>query len=167
MELAVEVITIEAMIETSTETRWKGLGTLCNNIPIVIYSNNMASKSNYTISGRLLQPIVIMIHKNHMGKLTTMHIARDNNILADIASFPKKSRNMFLALISPWRLPNTLWILHLFPTNPIGKTEIITSNQKNIFEHQSKSACKTIRNTTMDSQRRDRNWNTWRKFNRE
>jgi hypothetical protein len=57
----------------------------------------MASKSTSPTAGRLLQGLAFMLYCHHAGRLTTVHVPGNNNIMANIASRPSKATALFRA----------------------------------------------------------------------
>ncbi len=73
------------------------LGTLCDNTPTVSWSEKMASKAKGPTAGCLLRGLAVMLHCNKAGRLTTVHVPRVDNVMADVASLPAKVQKMFCA----------------------------------------------------------------------
>ncbi len=97
LKLAVEIFAVGIVLETAPQAKHAPLGTLCDNTPTVSWIDRMASKSNSPTAGRLLQGLANMLFANHAGRLTTTHVRRVENIMADIASRPTKAQKLFCA----------------------------------------------------------------------
>ncbi len=55
----------------------------------------MASKAKCPTAGHLLWGLAVIVHCNKAGRLTTVHVKGDNNIMADVASCPAKAQKLF------------------------------------------------------------------------
>jgi hypothetical protein len=95
LELAAEVLAIGTLLEKVPFTKWEPIGTLCDNTPTVRWIDKMASKSLSPTAGRLLRGLAFMLHSYHAGRLTTVHVPGQDNIMADIASRPSKAHALF------------------------------------------------------------------------
>ena len=65
------MLEIRVIIDSNSKIRRKAMGTLCYNNPTSRWNNNMSSKINTPILGRLLKSISIVIHTNHIGPMAT------------------------------------------------------------------------------------------------
>jgi hypothetical protein len=100
LELAEEVRTYEVVLATAPEVKHIPLRTLCDNTPTVSWIDKMASKAKGPTAGRLLRGLAVMLHCcNRVGRLTTVHVKGDNNVMADVASCPAKAQKLFCASI--------------------------------------------------------------------
>ena len=95
LELAAEVLAIGILLAKAPFTKWEPLGTLCDNTPTVSWIEKMASKSLSPTAGRLLRGLAFMLHHYHAGRVTTVHVPGQDNIMADIASRPSKAHALF------------------------------------------------------------------------
>jgi hypothetical protein len=95
LELAAEVLAIGTLLAKAPVTKWEPIRTLCDNTPTVSWIEKMASKSLSPTAGRLLRGLAFMLHGYHAGRLTTVHVPGQDNIMADIASRPSKAHAMF------------------------------------------------------------------------
>jgi hypothetical protein len=95
LELAAEVLAIGTLLAKAPFTKWEPIGTLCDNTPTVSWIERMASKSLSPTAGRLLGGLAFMLHSYHAGRLTTVHVPGQDNIMADIASRPSKAHDLF------------------------------------------------------------------------
>ncbi len=55
----------------------------------------MASKSKSPTAGRLLRALAFMLYCAQAGRLTTVHVPGVENVMADIASHPSKTQQLF------------------------------------------------------------------------
>jgi hypothetical protein len=55
----------------------------------------MASKAMSPTAGRLLHGLAVMLYHAHAGRLTTVHVPGIENVMADIASCPSKTKKLF------------------------------------------------------------------------
>ena len=76
LKLAAEVLENGVIIGATTTIIRKDIGILCDRDAMVVYITKIFSNASSRIYGRLLQPIAIMINKNHMVPLTTTNIQR-------------------------------------------------------------------------------------------
>ena len=97
LKLAAEVLENGVIIGATPTIIRKYIGILCDKDAMVVYITKILSNSSPRIYGRLLQPIAIMMYKNHMGPLTTTNIQRENNLMYDITSLPKTSKQIFFS----------------------------------------------------------------------
>ena len=95
LELAAEVLAIGILLAKAPHTKWEPIGTLCDNTPTVSWIDKMASKSVSPTAGRLLRGLAFMLHSYHAGRITTVHVPGQENIMADIASRPSKAHALF------------------------------------------------------------------------
>ncbi len=94
LELAAEVLAVGVALEQRT-SKHTPLSTLCNNTPMVSWVDKMASKSKSPTAGCLLQGLAIMLYCAQAGRLTTVHVPGEENVMADIASRPSKAKQLF------------------------------------------------------------------------
>jgi hypothetical protein len=94
LELAAKVLAVGVALEQRT-TKHTPLGMLCDNTPMVSWVDKMASKSKSPTAGCLLQGLAIMLYCAQAGCLTTVHVPREENVMADIASHPSKAKQLF------------------------------------------------------------------------
>ncbi len=97
LELAAEVIGVGVLLAEATVISHEPLGMLCDNTPTVSWIEKMASKSSTPTAGRLLHGLAFMLYCHRVGRLTTIHVPRPQNIMADIASRPSKAQTFFCA----------------------------------------------------------------------
>jgi hypothetical protein len=97
LELAVEVMAIGVILEQAPHIKHVPLGTLCNDTPTVTWVEKMDSKSKTPTAGWLLRGLAFMLHCNHAGRLTTVHVPGTDNVMADIVSRPAKAQKLFHA----------------------------------------------------------------------
>jgi hypothetical protein len=98
LELAAEVLAVGVVLATAPEVKHIPLRILCDNTPTVSWINKMASKAKGPTARCLLQGLVFMLHCNRAGRLTTVHVKGDNNVMPDVASCPVKAQKLFCAL---------------------------------------------------------------------
>ena len=55
----------------------------------------MASKSKSPTAGRLLRGLAFMLYCYQAGRLTTVHVPGEENVMADIAPRPSKAKQLF------------------------------------------------------------------------
>jgi hypothetical protein len=99
LELAAEVLAIRVVLATAPEVKHIPLGTLCDNTPTVSWINKMASKAKGPTAGCLLRGLAVMLHCNKAGRLSTVHIKGDDNVMANVASCPAKAQKLFCTSI--------------------------------------------------------------------
>ncbi len=97
LELAAKVLAVGVVLATAPEVKHIPLGTLCDNTPTVSWIDKMASKAKGPTAGHLLRGLAIMLHCNKAGRLNTVHVKGDNNIMADVTSCPAKAQKLFCA----------------------------------------------------------------------
>ncbi len=97
LELAAEVFEVGIALEKAPQAKHTPLGTLCDNTPTVTLIDGMAFKSKSPTAGCLLRGLAIMLFAYHAGRLTTIHVPRVKNVMADIASRPTKAQKLFCA----------------------------------------------------------------------
>ena len=97
LELAAEVLAIGVILDKAPSIKHVPLGTLCDNTPTVSWVEKMASKAKTPTAGRLLRGLAFMLHCQHAGRLTTVHVPGTDNVMADIASRPSKALSLFHA----------------------------------------------------------------------
>ena len=97
LELAAEVLAIGVILDKAPCIKHVPLGTLCDNTPTVSWVEKMASKAKTPTAGRLLRGLAFMLHWQHAGRLTTVHVPGTDNVMADIASRPSKALALFHA----------------------------------------------------------------------
>jgi hypothetical protein len=97
LELAAEVLAVGVVFATAPEVKHIPLGMLCDNTPTVSWINKMASKAKGPMARRLLRDLAGMLHCNRAGRLTTVHVNGDNNVMAKVASHPAKAQKLFCA----------------------------------------------------------------------
>jgi hypothetical protein len=97
LELAAKVMAVGIALVVVPKVKHALLGTLCDNTPTVSWIEKMASKAKGTMAGRLLQGLAVMLHCNEAGQLTTVHMPRVENVMADVASRPAKALKMSCA----------------------------------------------------------------------
>jgi hypothetical protein len=95
LELAADVLAIGTLLAKAPFTKWEPIGTLCDNTPTVSWIEQMASKSLSPTAEWLLHGLAFMLHSYHAGRLTTVHVPGQDNIMADIASQPSKAHALF------------------------------------------------------------------------
>ena len=116
LELAAEVLAIGTLLAKAPVTKWEPIGTLCDNTPTVSWVDKMASKSLSPTAGRLLRGLAFMLHGYHAGRLTTVHVPGQDNIMADIASRPSKAHALFRCNTPTLTDPDFLTAFdHMFP----------------------------------------------------
>jgi hypothetical protein len=76
----------------------------------------MASKAKGPTTGRLLQGLVVMLHCDKAGGLTTVHVPGVDNVMADVASRLVKAQKMSCA---PTPLSDTDFCLLFDTTFPL------------------------------------------------
>ncbi len=94
LELAAEVLAVGIALAQRT-SKHTPLGMLCDNTPTVSWIDKMASKSKSPTAGRLLQGLAFMLYCSQAGRLTTVHVPGEENVMADIASRPSKAKQLF------------------------------------------------------------------------
>jgi hypothetical protein len=97
LELAAEIMAVGISLAVALKVKHAPLGTLCDNTPMVSWIDKMASKAKGPTAGCLLQGLVVMLHCNKAGRLTTVHVPSVNNVMANVASRPAKAQKMFRA----------------------------------------------------------------------
>jgi hypothetical protein len=95
LELAAELFAVGIILANAPQIKHATLGTLCDNSPTVSWINRMASKSKSAVAGSLLRGLSFMLYTHHAGRLTTVHVKGEENVMADIASRPTKARALF------------------------------------------------------------------------
>jgi hypothetical protein len=95
LELAAEVLAIGTLLARAPHTKWEPIRTLCDNTPTVSWIEKMASRSLSPTAGLLLRGLAFMLHGYHAGRVTTVHVPGQENIVANIASRPSKAHAMF------------------------------------------------------------------------
>ena len=91
LELAAEVLAIGVILDRAPCIKHAPLGTLCDNTPTVSWVEKMASKAKTPTVGWLLQGLAFMLHCQHAGQLTTVHVPGTDNVMVNIASRPSKA----------------------------------------------------------------------------
>ena len=97
LELAAEVLAVGVILDRGPCVKHAPIGTLCDNTPTVSWVEKMASKAKTPTAGRLLRGLAYMLHCQHAGRLTTVHVPGTDNVMADIASRPSKAMSIFRA----------------------------------------------------------------------
>ena len=97
LELAAEVLAVGVIMDRGPCIKHAPIGTLCDNTPTVSWVEKMASKAKTPTAGRLLRGLAFMLHCQHAGRLTTIHVPGTDNVMADIASRPSKALSVFRA----------------------------------------------------------------------
>jgi hypothetical protein len=97
LELEAEVMAVGIALAVAPTVKHVPLGTLWDNTPTVSWIEKMASKAKGPTAGRLLRGLAVMLHCNKAGRLTTVHMPRVDNVMADVASCPAKAQKMFRA----------------------------------------------------------------------
>ncbi len=100
LKLAAEVMAVGIALAVAPTVKHVLLGTLCDNTPTVSWIEKMASKAKGPMAGRLLRGLVVMLHCNKAGQLTTVHVPGVDNVMADVASCPAKAQKMSCATTS-------------------------------------------------------------------
>ena len=94
LELAAEVLAVGFALECMN-SKHTPLGTLHDNTPAVSWVDRMASKSKSPTARCLLRGLAFMLYCAQVGCLTTAHVPGVENVIADIASRPSKSQQLF------------------------------------------------------------------------
>ncbi len=97
LELAAEIMAVGIALAVAPKVKHVPLGTLCDNTPMVSWIEKMASKAKGLMAGCLLRGLAVMLHGNKAGRLTTVHVPRVDNVMADVASCPAKAQKIFQA----------------------------------------------------------------------
>ena len=95
LELAAEVFAVGIILAEAPQIKHTSIGTLCDNTPTVSWMARWASRSQSLVAGRLLRGLSYMLYQRHAGRLTTVHVAGEENVMADIASRPTKAKALF------------------------------------------------------------------------